>query len=150
MKYVFNPHIFYSPHIREGLVSLSFDLRVGPGAKVWHEWRDRSHPYRVGPSLSIDAKGVLSANLGRGKGKRVLMTVPHDTWIHFEIRAGLGKQATGTWRLTVTVRGRKPKHFTDLPHDPKCRRLEWLGFVSNATQRTVFYLDNVKLERIKP
>ena len=46
-------------------------------------------------------------------------------------------QTAGAYDLTVTVPGREPKRLTQVPCDPKCRRLEWLGFVSNATDTRV-------------
>ena len=30
---------------------------------------------------------------------------------------------------------------------PAWRQLRWLGFISMATEKTVFYLDNLKLEQ---
>jgi len=138
-----NPHLYYSPHYVEGVVRQSFDLRLGKGAQVWVEWRDASSPYRVGPSLGIHADGRLTAR------DRELLTLPVDEWIHFDIVCGLGKQATGTWQLTVTIAGKPPQRFDNLPCDPTCRELQWLGFVSNATDRAVFYLDNVKLHPVK-
>jgi hypothetical protein len=134
-----NPHIFYSPHYTEGMVVESFDLRVEQGATVWHEWRDASAPYRVGPSLGVTAEGQVMAK------DQKLMTVPLGTWVHFEITCGLGQQTTGTWDLTVTVAGQPPQRLEKLPCDPKCKELQWLGFISNATDQAVFYLDNLKL-----
>jgi hypothetical protein len=141
---IWNPHLYYMPHFREGLVEHSFDLRLEKGAVVWIEWRDASHPYRVGPSMGVDAEGRLTAS------KQQLLSVPLGQWIHFEIVCGLGKQATGTYDLSVTVPGEPPKRFEKLPCDPACRQLEWLGFVSNATDYAVFYLDNMKLRLKKP
>ncbi len=138
-----NPHIWYTPNLGEGLAELQYDVWVGPGALVWHEWRDAASPYRVGPNIGIDATGQLTA------GRRPLITVPHETWIHVAIVCGLGKQASGKYDLTVTVAGGQPQRFADLPCDPSLRRLEWLGFVSNATEQTVFYLDNVQMRLLK-
>ena len=74
-----------------------------------NEWRDASQPYRVGPSIRIDADGQLSAN-----GKP-LMTVPIGQWIRLEFSPGWARQATGTYELTVTLPDRPAKKFTDLP-----------------------------------
>jgi hypothetical protein len=138
-----NPHIFYSPSQTEGLATCSFDLRLGQGAIVWHEWRDAASPYRTGPSLGINAAGEVTTR------DKKLLTVPRDQWVHFEITTGLGKKADGTWSLTVTVPGQQPQRFDRLPCDPKCKQLMWMGFVSNATETTVLYLDNLKLHVVK-
>jgi hypothetical protein len=58
---------------------------------------------------------------------------------------GLGKKA-GTYDLTVTVSGQPPKKFEKLAvGSPEWKKLQWLGFTSNATEKTVIYLDNLKL-----
>ncbi len=48
--------------------------------------------------------------------------------------------------LRVTVPDGDPRVFRDLPlADPECHKLNWIGFTSNATKRTEFYLDNFAL-----
>ena len=66
--------------------------------------------------------------------------------MHFEIAAGVGNAGRGTWDMTVTLPGRTPRQFKGLQNgNAKFSRLTWLGFSSNATRQTVFYLDNIKL-----
>lgn len=136
-----NPHIYYTPHFNEGTVACSFDLRAEQGAALWTEWRDANAPYRIGPSLRVDVKGRLMAR------DRVLLTIPWGQWIHVEIVGQLGAKAAGVYDLTVTLPGQSPQRFEKLPCDPKCRQLEWLGFVSTAPDRATFYIDNLKLGR---
>ena len=83
-------------------------------------------------------------------GGKPLAEVPTGEWVHIEIRAGLGDQSTGVWELTLTVSGKAPQTFAALPCDPKWKKLDWLGFVSNADRKTVFYLDNLLLENRLP
>ena len=144
LDHTWNPHIWYSPHLAEGLIRQTFDLRLEKGAEVWMEWRDDAAPYHVGPSIGIDAQGRLTANTVQ------IMALPVEQWVHFEIVCGLGKQACGRYDLTVAVPGQPPRRFERLACDSKLRRLDWLGFVSNATKSAVFYLDNVKVECAKP
>jgi hypothetical protein len=139
LKNRFDPHFYFSPGHRQGVTRCAFDLRVEEGAEFYHEWRDDSSPYRVGPSLWI-AGGKLSV------GGKALAEVPTDQWVHIETRAGLGDQSTGTWDLTITVPGKPPQSFAALPCDPNWKKLDWLGFVSNADRKTIFYLDNLLLE----
>jgi len=134
-----NPHLWYVPSLLTGIATCGYDLRLGEGAIVWNEWRNAASPYRVGPSLGVDATGYLVA------AERPLLIFPRDQWIHLEVVCPLGKAATGTWALTVTLPGQKPQTFEDLPCDPRFRELQWLGFISNATEKTVFYVDNVKI-----
>jgi hypothetical protein len=79
-------------------------------------------------------------------GGKPLADVLASQWFHIEVSAGLGAQSNGTWDLTVTVPGKPPKSFAAMPCDPRWKKLDWLGFVSNADRSTVFYLDNVLLE----
>jgi hypothetical protein len=139
------PHMYYQPGFKKGIVHLSYDVRLESGAILVQEWRDASSPYLIGPSITIDQNGQLTAN------KTPLTTLPVGQWIHLDFVTGLGKQATDTYDLTVTVLGQAPQKFEKLPvGSPNWRRLAWLGFISLATQRTVIYLDNVKLEELKP
>ncbi|MGB9623664.1 MAG: hypothetical protein ACPMAQ_02275, partial [Phycisphaerae bacterium] len=65
--------------------------------------------------------------------------------------AGLGEPSSGKWSLAVTLPGGRPQRFTDLPNGSKeFRRLMWLGFVSNAREKTVYYLDNIRLANEAP
>ena len=74
-------HIYYSPHVRDGLVKLSYDLRLQKGATLWNESRDSDDPYHVGASLVIDGHGALRAN------DRKVAELPNDTWINIEVTA---------------------------------------------------------------
>jgi hypothetical protein len=62
----------------------------------------------------------------------------------------LGKSATGTFELTVTLPGQKPQRFEKLPCGSKeFSRLEWLGFMSNANRSAVAQLDNLCVEPVR-
>ena len=140
MTHFWDPHFFYQPHHREGMVTGSFDIRLEPGAHVGHEWRDHRNPYRVGPSLRIDPAGRVT-----GGGKH-LLDVPRETWITIAITCGLGESANGTWDLQITIRGQTPRRFEKLPcGSPNFDQLEWLGTTSLAKDNTVVHIDNVKL-----
>ena len=140
LQYSFNPHLFYSPHFAHGRATLSFDLRREQGAMVGHEWRDAGQPYRVGPSLQIDANGKLMA------GTKHLIDLPAQKWVHLEIACNLGKEAEGTYDLSVTLPGEQPNVFSKLPcGSANFRQLQWLGFVSQGNEKAVFYLDNIRL-----
>ena len=138
-----NPHLHYLPNLAEGVLTCSYDLRLQPGAIVWHEWRSAGHPYVTGPSLSFGSEGTLKA------GDTVVTKLPMQEWVHIEIRCGVGRKATGTYDLTVTVPGQTPVMLREHPCDPAFDVLGWLGFVSNATEPTVFHLDNVRLRSAK-
>jgi len=139
LQAVFNPHFYYVPGHRQGVSRLAFDLYTDVHTIFHHEWRDDAQPYRVGPSLWVRQGKLVAA------GKE-LMDIPPGVWVHLEVSAALGASSSGTWDLTVTLPGQPGRHFAKLPlGNPQWKKLDWLGFCSLATQKTVFYLDNIVL-----
>lgn len=66
--------------------------------------------------------------------------------MHFELVARLGDEADGTWSMTVTLPGGKATAFEGLSTgSPDWKVLTWCGFSSTATDKRVFYLDNIQL-----
>jgi hypothetical protein len=141
LQFYFDPHLVYNPNYTEGVARCSFEVRLEPGAELWYEWRDWSaEPYRTGPSLQM-AGGKLKV------GDRELLDYPIGQWVHLEAVAGLGAQATGTWDLSVTLPGQETQRFPGLKvGSPGWKKLTWVGFVSTARQKVVWYLDNVKIQ----
>jgi hypothetical protein len=140
LQYRFNPHLFYATNFTKGVLEENLDLRIEPGAIMYHEWRDSSNPYRVGPAFSVTEDGRLLAR------DRELARVPAGEWMHLTITCALGKEATGTFNLTVTLPGQEPRQFENLPCHPKFKQLRWFGFVADGDKSAVFYLDNLLLE----
>jgi len=140
-KNVWDPHVFWDPNFSEGTVVGRFALMHTAGAVIYHEWRDASQPYRVGPSLTVRGDGSLAVK-GRDD---IQVQLPAGQWVQFEIICGFGDGATGKYSLTVTLPGQQPQRFADLPCDPECRSLRWLGFCAHGTEDAVFYLDGLAL-----
>ena len=132
----FNPHFYYEPDAREGIVHCSFDLRLGEGVEMIHTWRGKTG---TGPRFLIQNGSLQVA------GSK-LLDVPGDRWMRIDVVTGLGSVSTTTWELTVTPRGGEAQHFADLRYaDPNYQTLGYLGFISNASDKSVFYLDNIEL-----
>ncbi|MHC4750136.1 MAG: right-handed parallel beta-helix repeat-containing protein [Planctomycetota bacterium] len=140
LQHAYNPHYVYAPNHASGTTRCAFDIKIGREAQINHEWRDWRHsPYGVGPSLWIYGTQLKVAG-------KTLLELPVDKWVHFEIIATLGDKSKKTWDMTVTLPGRPPKEFKGLKcANNKFDQLTWVGFTSNATKKTVFYLDNLKL-----
>jgi hypothetical protein len=138
-QYSFNPHLWYSPSFAEGEMRGSFDVRMGPGAVGHFEWRDYSSgDYRVGPSLTLDASGQL---LSQGKA---LGSAPVGQWLHVEIACRLGGAADGTWTLWAGLLGGEMARY-DLTCDARFARLDWVGFIANATTDASYWVDSVEI-----
>jgi hypothetical protein len=124
-----------------GTIVKGFDLRVEKGSVVDFEWRDWSEAqYLTGPHIGI-REGKLRLDDG------ATMDLPMDSWVRFEVTAGLGESATGKWSLKVQPSGQSAREFKDLAFaKPGFKKITWVGFTSNATVATAFYLDNFSLK----
>jgi hypothetical protein len=136
----FNPHLVYRPKHTQGTTRCSFDLRIAAASRIDFEWRDYLvGPYQTGPCFSLrDGKLHLAG--------QDPMSLPMDTWIHFDTSAGLGDQDTDQWVLAVSIPGQTSKIFDGLPQRSKrFKQLDWIGFISNAQTDTAFYIDNLEI-----
>jgi len=140
LQHSYNPHYVYQTNHSGGTTQCTFDICIGPDVRINHEWRDwRTSPYGVGPGFSINGTQLKVAG-------RTLLVLPVNKWIHFEITAALGDKTKNTWDMTVTLPGQTPRELKGLKNaNAKFDQLTWVGFTSNATKKTVFYLDNLKL-----
>ena len=133
------PMLSFNPHHQTGTSTVSFALYVEPKAIFIHEWRTKGNPYRTGP--------VLHVQNGRLTGVKGLdIAVPLQKWIRFELSAVIGDAVTGHWNLKVTPEGEATQEFKDLPcRHPNMKTLDWVGFISNANEKTEFYLDDLSI-----
>ncbi|MGD0092050.1 MAG: hypothetical protein ABSE73_19225, partial [Planctomycetota bacterium] len=138
---VWDPHIAWRPNYAKGTVGNGFALRVEKASIVGFEWRDWSQwDYQTGARFDINA-GVL--NLPGGEK----LDLPLDQWVRFEISGGVGAASTGKWTLAVQAPGQALREFKDLPYGkPGFKKLTWVGFSSNATVSTTYYLDDFTLK----
>lgn len=135
----YTPHLSFDTNHREGASRIKFDLFLEQGAEFSHEWRDKSAPYRSGPSIEV-RKGVLKSN-----GKE-LTKLPTAAWVGFEISSKLGPQSDGKWSLTLTLPDGTKQEFASLPNKTaEWRELEWVVFVSDADAKTAICLDNLDI-----
>ncbi len=137
-QFSYNPHVYWQPHYKSGTYQETFWLRLEKGAIVSHEWRDNGNPYRVGPSIYIEADGTLKS------GQTILEKLPQNQWIQFSISCALGDASQGEWELKVQLPDGKSVNST-LSCDKEFRALDWLGFVSNATENAAWYLDDLQV-----
>ncbi|NCP31697.1 MAG: DUF5123 domain-containing protein [Armatimonadetes bacterium] len=141
----YDPHFAYVPSYTSGTATCSFDMRIGEGVRMYHEWRSWDvQPYRTGPSIWIENNALKV-------GGKELLPLPVDQWFHVEVTAKVGDDADGAWTLTVTLPGKDPQRFDNLNTGaPDFRNLTWVGWSSMATEATVYYLDTVKLGNPAP
>jgi hypothetical protein len=83
--------------------------------------------------------------------KGLAADIPLQQWVQFEVVAELGAAAPGRWTLRVTPAGRPTQEFKDLPfRSAAMKTLDWVGFISGATEKTEFYLDNLAITTSEP
>ncbi len=138
-----DPHLVLKPKYASGTVTIGFDLRLGEGAYGTIEGRGDGHPYLAGPSFTF-SKGTLTEKRGKAS-----VQVGTDSWTHIEMVTTLGEKATGKWTLRVTPDGKPMQEFKDLSCDKGWTEMNWFGFISAATDKTAFWIDNLKVKRVE-
>jgi hypothetical protein len=135
----YDPHFAFQPTYISGSVTCSFALRGEAGVVAYTEWRSWDmDPFRIGPSVWF-REGKLKV------GGKDILALPEGQWVHLEITAKVGSDVDHKWRLTVTLPGAQPQTFDFATLSPDFKNLTWVGWSSSATDKTVFYLDNIKL-----
>jgi hypothetical protein len=136
----FEPHFYYYPHHDTGSTRVAFDVKLEPAYALNYEWRDDAQPYRTGPQLTFE-QGAVKAN------GRKLIDLPAAGWLHVEVEAKLGDKCDGTWTCTLTAQDQPTQKFNDLKFlKPGMRKLDWLGWSSNAKSSAKAWIDEIMIE----
>ena len=145
------PYVSYAPHYATGVATAEFWLRLEAGAVLEYCWRGQ-HPTRefsMGPLVSF-RDGQLSLRDG------TKLAIPVGQWVKLKTTArlgaldpgigGAGRAEYGVWSLDVTLPDGTVRAFKRLKHaDSEFRDLATVMFISTATKRAVFYLDEVRI-----
>ena len=138
LPHSFVPYVTY-PLVQEtGTLRMAFDLRWEKGALMALDWRDDPYKYNMGPNLTTNADGWLSAN-----GKQMLQ-LPEGKWVHVEVVCGLGSKATGKYDLTIRLPDEGAKVYKDVACSPKFEALNCVVFMAVGDAPAVFYVDNLE------
>ena len=134
----YDPHAFAALNHETGVTTDTFAILIDADTDFIHEWRDHDQPYLIGPSLRITAAGV-SVN-----GKQVAPAVVGQ-WMQLRMTAALGP-AAGTWSLDITLPKAINQTITGLRAvSPLWRRLNYVGYISNAARATSLCLANLSV-----
>ncbi len=140
------PHLTFGPRWRKNIVVGEFDAFLKTeDAILWHEWRDSSAPYKVGPNIRCFGNGKLTSM------DKEIGTVPFQTWFHVKITCKIGKQQDKpVFDLEITPQGGQTTTYENLPiGNNDWNQVTWLGFVSEADAPSIFYLGNIDFKNIK-
>ncbi len=140
LSQTFYPFFNYAPPDLVGSLNYAFDIRLASDTKMYHEWRDYpGGSYVAGPSLGFDRCQLKVGGV-------TLASVPSNQWLHVEIACGTADYAARGWSLGLTRPGQATQWFTNLhTGGASWSRLNWLGWVSENTNATTFYLDNLHM-----
>ena len=135
----YNPHLYYGAGLIGKHLAGSFDLFLEPGAVFTHQWRYGIGSFVGGVTFQARADGKATVN------DTVICATPAGTWLHVEMAADMRNPALKTCWATVTVAG-KPIAKAEAKVTTRFKAMDWGVFVSDATVKTGFYLDNIVLE----
>ena len=139
VKQSYNPHLYYGAGLIGKHLAGSFDLFLEPGAVFTHQWRYGIGSFVGGVTFQARADGKATVN------DTVICATPAGTWLHVEMAADMRNPALKTCWATVTVAG-KPIAKAEAKVTTRFKAMDWVVFVSDATVKTGFYLDNIVLE----
>jgi parallel beta-helix repeat protein len=151
-----NPSLVLEPYYRQGVLCVAFDLCLEPGFSLQLQWRQ--DPFQVGPDFYIAPDGGLYLNpdheffknLKKDQMGRKVAELPNNHWQHFEILCPLGRQADGTYSLSITDDAGQTQRWDKVAFtNPGFQRLDWLGFFSQADAATACYMDNLVLKKVE-
>jgi hypothetical protein len=149
LKYGFQPHLFLTTRpYTNGVVRFACDIlnSAEHPSECFVGLRDytqKKFEYREGPSLVLHANGTLAV------AGKPLAKLPLDKWIHLDLQLNLSSSESRSFRLVVTVAGKKEQVFENLPYlHPEFSQLTWFGFSSDGKPDAVFYVDNLRLDTV--
>ncbi len=138
--FAYVPHVLFSPSWTKGVIRGSFQVRVSPDSRFYHEWRDQHTPYRVGPTLHIEPDGRVRT------GDQQLTQIPLNTWVKIQIECSLQPQTMGRWSVRIEAPGQPVFERRDLSSQAGLQSIQWVGFVSDGVQDAVIGLDALRFE----
>jgi hypothetical protein len=140
LSQTFFPFFNYAPPDLTGNLNYSFSIRLAADTKMYHEWRDyQGGSYVAGPSVWFDHCQLKV-------GGATLASVPSNQWLRVEVLCSTTNYASQGWKLGLTLPGQSTQWFPNLhTGGTGWSRLNWLGWMSEATNSTTFYLDNLTL-----
>jgi hypothetical protein len=136
----FFPFFNYTLSDLSGSLNYTFNIRLAPDTKMYYEWRDYpGGSYVAGPSLWFEQCKLKVGGV-------TLASVPSNQWLRVEVSCSTTNYASQGWKLGLTLPGQATQWFANLhTGGTGWARLNWMGWVSEATNTTTFYLDNFSM-----
>ncbi|KQV46922.1 hypothetical protein ASC95_25735 [Pelomonas sp. Root1217] len=127
-----------------GTTVVEFELRIDSTTNLRNEWRDNAASYLTGPTMQITSAGV-------SVGGSIVAPITIGALTKFRITTSLGGNSTGKWKLEVTKDGAGTTVVDNLTFkDSGWRKLNWLGFVSDAATTSKPCMASLKATNTPP
>ena len=140
-KNSYEPMAYAKLNHTSGTTTAEFSLQIDANAFFWHEWRDDSSPYVGGPTFFVTSKGVQV--LGT-----TVASVDVGQWAKFKVTAPMGQQ-NAVWKLEITRANGEKVTINNLPmKHAKFNRLNWMGFISNASTTSTSCIAGLKASNL--
>lgn len=127
-----------------GATVVEFEVRIDSTTNLRNEWRDNAASYLTGPTMQITPAGV-------DVGGTIVAPMTVGVLTKFRITTSLGANSTGKWKLEVTRSGDTTTVVDNLAFKNEgWRKLNWLGFVSDAATTSKPCLASLKATNTPP
>ncbi|MBQ0032185.1 MAG: right-handed parallel beta-helix repeat-containing protein [bacterium] len=147
MPHPWEPMADATCRFEDGQVLMDFSVKAEKGAVVTVETRDYDNaaprPYLVGMELCLKDEVFLA------EGKPVCK-VPNGVWADVRVAFRLDADSAKRWVCQVTPRGgESAKVVMDQWRDQKFSHLTWVGFMSFGPEGSTWYLDDIRIRKVK-
>ncbi len=148
LAHIWQPRLFYPLHWEDGRIRVAFALKLDAATRpeLYVDLRQYrgvagGRGYVSGIMLAVDAAGNVSVN------GRALFRMPGDAWCRFELLLDLGNAADNGFDFRFEAPGQPSvkEHFRYAT--AKFAELDRLVIAATADRRTVFFLDDIRIER---
>lgn len=136
-KYVYEPYAYASLNHTAGTSTGEVTMVLDANSDLIYEWRDGSNPYKSGPAMQINAKGIYV------KGK-LIAAAPIGAWFTIRVISPVAN-GSGTWTLQL-VTSTGTKSFSGLNFGTTgWSNLKWVGLISNTAKPSTACFSTIKV-----
>lgn len=137
------PYAWANLNHTKAVSTVEFTVRIDAATNFLHEWRDDANVFTTGPSLRVKPTGVEVAG-------KVVAPAAVGQWIRIKITAPLDT-AAGSWTLEVRQADGRVTTLNNLPNKNSAwKRLNWLGFVSDAAVASASSIGMIRATNTAP
>jgi hypothetical protein len=141
----YHPHMYAYLRAKSGTVCVSKMVKGDERTNFQFEYRDYTpgtgSEYQIGPLYHYRKNAIYV------HGKKISDVRPGE-WVNLVVNIKFNNSNTAphTWTIDVTPHGGKTITRGPFKCSPHFRELEWIGWLSNAQEKTSLFMDDFKFE----